>query len=71
MWSAVSYRVCGSNAGKIAPYAWPGRAALQTDLTRPLGRMALAGNYLEFPNMYAAMRSGNEAARRVDEVLSP
>lgn len=48
-----------------APYAFTGRAALQPALTQSLERIALAGDYLEFPNMEAAIRSGNEAADRV------
>lgn len=45
-----------------APYARPGRARLQAALTRDLGRVVLAGDYLEFPNMEAAVRTGTEAA---------
>ena len=52
-----------------APFAFPGRAALQPALTRPLERLALAGDYLEFPNMEAAIQSGYAAARYVGKWL--
>lgn len=52
-----------------APYSFPGRAALQPALTRPLGRVHLAGDYLEFPCMDAAIATANEAARRINEDL--
>ena len=48
-----------------APYSFPGRAALQPALTRPLGRVHLAGDYLEFPCMDAAIATANEAAARI------
>jgi oxygen-dependent protoporphyrinogen oxidase len=48
-----------------APYARPGRARLQSALERPFGRIVLAGDFLEFPNMEAAVRSGLDAAQRV------
>ncbi|MGH7051042.1 MAG: NAD(P)/FAD-dependent oxidoreductase [Acetobacteraceae bacterium] len=54
---------------KGAPYSFPGRAALQPALTSPLGRVYLAGDYLEFPSMEAAVRSGSEAAERIAEEL--
>ena len=47
-----------------APFSWPGRAALQPALTASLGRVFLAGDYLEFPNMEAAIATGYEAADR-------
>jgi len=47
-----------------APYSWPGRAALQPALTADLGSIFLAGDYLEFPNMEAAIGTGYEAADR-------
>lgn len=55
-----------------APYARVGRAALQSALDSPLGRIVLAGDYLEFPNMEAAVRTGMEAAERIlmDEALA-
>jgi oxygen-dependent protoporphyrinogen oxidase len=52
-----------------APYSFPGRAALQPALTRPLGRVALAGDYLEFPCMDAAVATALEAAERIDQAL--
>lgn len=52
-----------------APYARPGRAALQPRLTQPLDRIVLAGDYLEFPNMEAAVKTGNEAADIVEARL--
>jgi oxygen-dependent protoporphyrinogen oxidase len=51
------------------PYAPPGRARIQAALTRPLGRVFLAGDYLEFPEMEAAAQTGLEAARAVRERL--
>lgn len=51
-----------------APYSWPGRGALQPALTAPLGRVFLAGDYLEFPNMDAAIATGYEAADRAGRV---
>jgi oxygen-dependent protoporphyrinogen oxidase len=47
------------------PYARPGRAQLQPVLTRPLGRVFLAGDYLEFAEMEAAAATGLEAAQEV------
>jgi oxygen-dependent protoporphyrinogen oxidase len=52
-----------------APYSYPGRARLQDALTAPLGRIALAGDYLEFPNMEAAAATGYEAADRIGALL--
>ena len=52
-----------------APYSFPGRAALQTALTRDLGRIHLAGDYLEFPCMDAAISTASEAAMKVDSAL--
>ncbi len=48
------------------PYAPPGRARLQPALERPLGRIRLAGDYLEFPEMEAAAVTGLEAAHAVE-----
>lgn len=48
-----------------APYSFPGRAALQPALTRDLGRIHLAGDYLEFPCMDAAIATATEAAARI------
>ena len=47
------------------PYAPPGRARIQSLLSRPLGRVFLAGDYLEFPEMEAAAATGLEAAQEV------
>lgn len=45
------------------PFAPPGRARLQTALERPLGRVLLAGDYLEYAEMEAAAESGLEAGQ--------
>jgi oxygen-dependent protoporphyrinogen oxidase len=50
---------------RAIPYAPPGRARLQPALDRPLGRIFLAGDYLEYPEMEAAAATGLEAARAV------
>jgi oxygen-dependent protoporphyrinogen oxidase len=55
---------------KGAPYSFPGRAALQPALTRPLGSVHLCGDYLEFPCMDAAIATAWEAAGRVDAALA-
>jgi oxygen-dependent protoporphyrinogen oxidase len=47
------------------PYAPPGRARTQPALARPLGRVFLAGDYLELPEMEAAAATGLEAAHEV------
>ena len=47
------------------PYAPPGRARLQPALTRPLGRIFLAGDYLQYAEMEAAAVTGQEAAEEV------
>lgn len=44
-----------------APVALPGRATVQDNLMRPLGRIALAGDYLQSPNMNAAIASSDRA----------
>jgi oxygen-dependent protoporphyrinogen oxidase len=49
-----------------APYSFPNRAALQPALTRPLGRVHLAGDYLEFPSMDAAVGTASEAAEAIE-----
>ena len=54
---------------RAIPYAPPGRARLQAALDRPLGRILLAGDYLEYPEMEAAATTGLEAARAVRERL--
>lgn len=48
---------------KAIPFAPPGRARLQTALERPLGRVLLAGDYLEYAEMEAAAESGLEAGQ--------
>jgi oxygen-dependent protoporphyrinogen oxidase len=52
-----------------APYSFPGRAGLQAALSRPLGRIYLAGDYLEFPCMDAAIATANEAAASIEAAL--
>jgi len=52
-----------------APFSFPGRAALQPALTMGLGPIFLAGDYLEFPNMEAAVATGWEAAEAVERRL--
>ena len=47
------------------PFAPPGRARIQPALSRPLGRVFLAGDYLEFPEIEAAAATGLEAAQEV------
>jgi oxygen-dependent protoporphyrinogen oxidase len=47
------------------PYAPPGRARLQPGLARPLGRVFLAGDYLQYAEMEAAAVTGQEAADEV------
>jgi oxygen-dependent protoporphyrinogen oxidase len=51
------------------PYAPPGRARRQAALDRPLGRVLLAGDYLEYPEMEAAAVTGQEAAAAVSQRL--
>lgn len=55
---------------KGAPFSFPGRAALQPDLTRPIDRVFLAGDYLEFPCMDAAIATGLKAASRIEASLT-
>jgi oxygen-dependent protoporphyrinogen oxidase len=52
------------------PYARPGRARLQPALERPLGRIFLAGDYLEYAEMEAAAQTGLEAAAAARAALS-
>src|SRR5262245_33362924 len=47
------------------PYAPPGRSRVQPALARPLGRVFLAGDYLQFAEMEAAAATGLEAAHEV------
>jgi len=44
------------------PHPRPGRAVLQDALTRPLGRIFLAGDYLGTSYVDTAVRTGGEAA---------
>ena len=53
-----------------APYSFPGRAELQAALTRALDRVHLAGDYLEFPCMDAAIATGMEAAERIEAAVT-
>lgn len=48
-----------------APVARVGRAALQTALEQPLGCVALAGDYMESPNMAAAITSADRAVAQL------
>jgi len=51
------------------PYAPPGRARLQPALSRPLGRIFLAGDYLQYAAMELAAVTGLEAASEVRQRL--
>jgi protoporphyrinogen/coproporphyrinogen III oxidase len=51
------------------PYAPPGRARFQAALTRPLGRIVLAGDYLQNGDMQVAAATGLEAAQAVRQRL--
>jgi oxygen-dependent protoporphyrinogen oxidase len=53
-----------------APFAFPGRARLQPILEQGDRPIALAGDYLDFPNMEAAAQSGAHAAGCVRKWLS-
>lgn len=48
-----------------APYGFPGRAALEPALAALPEGLALAGDYLDFPNMDAAILAGEAAAARI------
>jgi oxygen-dependent protoporphyrinogen oxidase len=52
-----------------APFGFPGRARLKDALDVRDPPLALAGDYLDFPNMEAAAESGLRAADRVREWL--
>jgi oxygen-dependent protoporphyrinogen oxidase len=52
-----------------APFATPGRAELQRDLREPLGRVFLAGDYLDFPNMESALASADTAVTGATRLL--
>jgi oxygen-dependent protoporphyrinogen oxidase len=47
----------------MGPYLFPGRYKLQPALTRPLGRIHLAGDYLGFPSTDTATYAGFMAAQ--------
>jgi len=51
------------------PYAAPGRHRLQPALERPLGRIFLAGDYLEFAEMEVAAVTGREAGQAIRDKL--
>lgn len=51
-----------------APVARPGRAYLQAPLEKDLGRLSLAGDYMESPNMHSAITA---ADRAVAKLISP
>jgi protoporphyrinogen/coproporphyrinogen III oxidase len=53
-----------------APFSFPGRAPLQPALTAALGPIFLAGDYLEFPNMEAAIATGWEAAEAAQRLIN-
>lgn len=53
-----------------APFSFPGRTRLQPVLEQGDKPIALAGDYLDFPNMEAAAQSGANAADRVRKWLS-
>lgn len=52
-----------------APYAYPGFAEHQDRLNGARGPVVLAGDYLEFPNVEAALASGERAAGSVRAYL--
>lgn len=52
-----------------APYCFPGRARLQPVLTRPSGRVLLAGDYLGTLYTESAISSGLTAAARAEAML--
>jgi oxygen-dependent protoporphyrinogen oxidase len=54
---------------RALPYPAPGRAALQPALTRPLGPIHLAGDYLGSFYTDTAIRTGVEAAQRIRTLL--
>lgn len=66
-------RVTGWAVGRWplgAPYSFPGRALLQPELETFEAPLALAGDYIEFPNMEAAANSGLRAAQAVEGWLA-
>jgi oxygen-dependent protoporphyrinogen oxidase len=52
-----------------APYCFPGRAALQPTLTRPAGRVLLAGDYLGTLYTETAITTAFTAAERAQQIL--
>jgi oxygen-dependent protoporphyrinogen oxidase len=52
-----------------APYCFPGRAALQPTLTKPTGRVFLAGDYLGTLYTETAIQTGFTAARNAVSLL--
>lgn len=52
-----------------APIPFPGRARLQSVLVRSCGRVAFAGDYLQYAGLDSALRSSLHAAREVETVL--
>lgn len=53
-----------------APYLAPGTAAGQAVLDRGYGQISLAGDYLEFPNLEAALGSAHQAAATARRLVS-
>lgn len=53
-----------------APYCFPGRARLQPALTRPRGRVFLAGDYLGTLYTETAIQTGLSAAQEVGSLLA-
>lgn len=52
-----------------APFSIPGSAAIQADLEMPQGRVVLAGDYLDFPNIESAVTSGASAAETASKLI--
>lgn len=52
-----------------AHFSYPGFAGAQARLRQTAGRVVLAGDYLDFPNMEAALASGRRAASVVQKTL--
>ncbi|MGI5499001.1 flavin monoamine oxidase family protein [Lentzea sp. CA-135723] len=53
-----------------APYCFPGRAKLQPTLTRPTGRVLLAGDYLGTLYTETAIQTGLSAAQQAQSLLA-
>jgi oxygen-dependent protoporphyrinogen oxidase len=56
---------------RMLPYVPPGRAALQPELERPLGRLHLAGDYLGHAYTETAVHTGHAAALAIRSALRP